>query len=231
MCLNTLGQDREFTPEQIRYALDTVKLYRNEWERIEKANLRKDIDRKLDNMDAERMYKEVHEPMDIAEADKRAEEAVSLQEGNEPLEEFARTQALKKHKWDLLTKMFYDPDGAVAHKRNEDNKKDGGKSRVVVEERLGTPNTSGDGPSGMNVDEKYEPLAPEYWKQPFLDLKELHVLKMPRVLQSLFYLLQYEREQIAEHDTNKLDFKKAKSLIGDDLFERMSQYNPLGSRE
>ena len=78
VCLNTLGQDREFTAEQISFALDTVKLYRDEWERIETENLRKDIDRKLDNMEAERIYKESHEPMDIAEADKRAEEAVAL---------------------------------------------------------------------------------------------------------------------------------------------------------
>ena len=64
VCLNTLGQDREFTPEEIRYALDTTKLYRDEWTRIEKDNLKRDIDRKLDNMDAERVYKESHDPMD-----------------------------------------------------------------------------------------------------------------------------------------------------------------------
>jgi len=64
-----------------------------------------------------------------------------------------------------------------------------------------------------------------------MDLKELHVLKMPRVLQTLFYLLRYEREQICESDTNKLDFKLAKNLIGEDLFERMARYNPLGQRE
>ena len=129
--------------------------------------------------------------------------------------------------------MFYDPEGAAAHARNQDRSgvSGGAKSRTGDENRLGTPNTSGEPPSGFNPDEKYVPLAPEYWKQPFLDLKDLHVLKMPRVLQSLFYLLQYDREQIAERDTNKLDFKKAKSLIGDDLFEKMSRYNPLGSRE
>ena len=46
-------------------------------------------------------------------------------------------------------------------------------------DRTGTPNTAGgDGAA----EEKYTPLAPEHWKQPFMDLKELHVLKMPRVL-------------------------------------------------
>ena len=96
-------------------------------------------------------------------------------------------------------------------------------------DRLGTPNTSG--VDGAGVEEKYIPLTPEHWKQPFLELKDLNVLKMPRVLQALFYLLKYDREMICERDTNKLDFKKAKNMISEDLFERMSKYNPLGERE
>ena len=65
-------------------------MYRDEWERIEKANLARDIDRKLDNMEAERVYKENHDAMDQAEAEKRAEEAIAIQEGQEPMEEFQR---------------------------------------------------------------------------------------------------------------------------------------------
>ena len=47
-------------------------------------------------------------------------------------------------------------------------------------DRLGTPNTSG--VDGAGVEEKYIPLTPEHWKQPFIELKDLNVLKMPRVL-------------------------------------------------
>lgn len=72
--------------------------------------------------------------------------------------------------------------------------------------------------------QEYTPLVPEQWKQSFLDLKEIHVMKMPRVLQTLFYLLRYKREDICERDTNKLDFKKVKALIKDDLFIKMSLY-------
>lgn len=74
----------------------------------------------------------------------------------------------------------------------------------------------------------YTPLVPEYWKQPFLDLTKLNVMKMPRVLQTLFYLLKYEREEICEKDTNKMDIKKLRSLINEDLFIRMSKYAPIG---
>ena len=64
-----------------------------------------------------------------------------------------------------------------------------------------------------------------------MDLKELHILKMPRVLQSLFYLLRYDRSEICEKDTNKVEFKKVKALINDQLFERMSKYQPFGQSE
>lgn len=81
------------------------------------------------------------------------------------------------------------------------------------------------------IDEKYVPLVAEYWKQPFMDIKELNIMKMPRILQTLFYVLRYDREEICERDTNALDFKKAKMLIGEDLFERMGKFNPLGENE
>jgi len=93
-------------------------------------------------------------------------------------------------------------------------------------DRTGTPNTSQIG--GGDQDEKYIPLVPEHWKQPLLDIKELNIMKMPRILQALFYTLSYTREEICECDTNKLDFKRVKSLINEDLFERMATYNPFG---
>ena len=113
VCLNTLGQDREFTEKQIRCALDTVKQYRNEWERIETENLHRDIARKLDNMEAERLYKETNEALDIAEMERRAEESTAHQEGQEPMDEVQKAFALKKAKWDFLTRQFYDPEGAL----------------------------------------------------------------------------------------------------------------------
>lgn len=95
-------------------------------------------------------------------------------------------------------------------------------------DRSGTPNTSA---MADPIDEKYVPLVAEYWKQPFMDIKELNIMKMPRILQTLFYVLRYDREEICERDTNALDFKKAKMLIGEDLFERMGKFNPLGENE
>ena len=47
---------------------------------------------------------------------------------------------------------------------------------------------------------------------------------MPRVFQTIFYLLKYEREDICERDTNKLEWKKAKLILNDDFFKRLGEY-------
>lgn len=60
---------------------------------------------------------------------------------------------------------------------------------------------------------------------------------MPRVFQSVFYLLGYNREDICERDTNKLDWKKARLVLagenndGTEFFKKLGEYNPLGSKE
>jgi hypothetical protein len=47
ICLDTLGQDRGFTDEEKRFALNTVKRFREIWEKEEIDSLTADRDRKL----------------------------------------------------------------------------------------------------------------------------------------------------------------------------------------
>ena len=44
-------------------------------------------------------------------------------------------------------------------------------------------------------------------------------------------MLGYTREQVCERDTNALDFKKIKSMIDEELFTAMSNFNAFGPRE
>lgn len=53
---------------------------------------------------------------------------------------------------------------------------------------------------------------------------------MPRVFQTVFYLLKYTREEICERDTNMIEWKKAKNLITEDFFKRIGEYNPFGPK-
>jgi len=47
VCLDTMGQDREFTTEEKKAALRVVRDYKDLWEKEEQANLLKDRDNKL----------------------------------------------------------------------------------------------------------------------------------------------------------------------------------------
>jgi len=39
VCLNTMGQDREFTSDEIKFALETCQFYKTVWEEVERKNL------------------------------------------------------------------------------------------------------------------------------------------------------------------------------------------------
>lgn len=49
-------------------------------------------------------------------------------------------------------------------------------------------------------------------------------------MQSVFYFLQYRREDVCERGTNKFFWKKAKFLLDDEFLNRLSFFNSLGSK-
>ena len=54
------------------------------------------------------------------------------------------------------------------------------------------------------------------------NIKSFRVLKMPHILQALFFLNMCEREKICEPNSNKLSWKKAKTLVVDWLPSKMA---------
>lgn len=64
VCLNTMGQDREFNDADLKLALRTVRNYRDRWEQVEKDNLESDIMLRLLNIAADKEYKENFEAVD-----------------------------------------------------------------------------------------------------------------------------------------------------------------------
>ena len=64
-----------------------------------------------------------------------------------------------------------------------------------------------------------------------LNIRNYNVIKFPRVLQSVCYLLGYTREEICEDSTNKLSFKKVREIIGDETFyQKMAEYKFAGPK-
>lgn len=135
---------------------------------------------------------------------------------------------MKKTRFAALTKTFYDPEGTVTHQRQLDRD----KLKSSQEQRVGTPSKD-DQPAAEKQPEgpKYYPLAPESWKKPLVELRQNSILKHPRVLQTLFYMLGYTRDEICERGTNALDFKLLKDLINESLFQKMGNYKPEGQRD
>ena len=79
----------------------------------------------------------------------------------------------------------------------------------------------------------YIPLIPEQWKEHVKSLRSLSVIKYQRIFQSLIYLLRFKRrEEVCERGSNLLSWKKVKALLeSDDLFKKISEYWPFGTKE
>lgn len=67
-------------------------------------------------------------------------------------------------------------------------------------------------------------LEKEEWTNLLTNIRDFRVLKMPHILQGLFFLTKFEREKICEVNSNKFSWKKAKQLLVTELPERMKEY-------
>lgn len=50
ICLDTLGQDREFSDNQKRFVLEVIQAFKKNWERAEIESLTADRDRKIERL-------------------------------------------------------------------------------------------------------------------------------------------------------------------------------------
>lgn len=65
----------------------------------------------------------------------------------------------------------------------------------------------------------------EKWRKLLLEnLPKINVLKQGRILQSVFYMLGYERENICERMTNRIWWKIAKKHVTEEFLKKMVEY-------
>lgn len=93
------------------------------------------------------------------------------------------------------------------------------------------------GADGQPEAPPYVPLPSNQWRESITAFTKSTVIKMPRVFQTLFYLLGYNREDICERGTNKLEWKKAKLVLlggptgdGTEFFRRIGEFTPFGAK-
>lgn len=81
----------------------------------------------------------------------------------------------------------------------------------------------------------FTPLIPQFWKDKSMNFGKLYVIRFPRIMQSLYYLLGNQREDICETETNKLSWNHARKLMiadgEDSIYYKMNEYWPLGPKE
>jgi hypothetical protein len=66
------------------------------------------------------------------------------------------------------------------------------------------------------------------WRNGLLSLAHTTVLKSPRMMQSVFYLLGYTREQVCQEGSNKFFWKYAKQLLNEEFLEKLVAFNVYG---
>ena len=74
VCLDTMGQDREFTETERRFALQTVMNFKEIWERTEFENLTRDRNRKIKIMEIDKEFMDNESHKLLEEEDKAVEE-------------------------------------------------------------------------------------------------------------------------------------------------------------
>lgn len=251
VCIDTMGQDRSLTEEQIKFAIGLVKDYAKTWQQVENENLRKEIERKVEIAKKDREYIETEGPNVVAEEERYIDEKLADREDIETDEH--RDRETKVYKLEFMGRQL---SGLTTEPDVPDDEESGGskpptakgKERSKPEDKKktekdakGAKDKPKEKPKVVQHDddqpkEPVRPLTPridrhnERWRKEILALKEAKVIRFPRIFQAVFYLLGYKREDICEVDTNKLWWKKAKVHINDDFFMRLFKYNPVGPK-
>ena len=175
ICMDTLGQSRQFGSAEVQIALKLSEQFTKSLEESENSKLTKDKMMRLEHKKKleEMAEKELKELQDAE--DKAYNDAV-----NEITEEVSEEESAYKGdigRYKVLAKHIIDP-----------------PIRGFVN-----------------------------------DLSQYNVLKMRKIMQSVFYLLRYKREDICYPKSNRIWWKKARPLINESFFSKLENYSPLGA--
>lgn len=120
-----MGQDREFTEEQKQYALKCIKHFKEQWEKIENRNLERDVLAKTAGLDFDGNYRTYWETQDLAELEKKIQDAIlsatndKNAEGDE-ITEAEKEVIRKEERYRLTTLGFYGPAALAEWKALQD---------------------------------------------------------------------------------------------------------------
>lgn len=225
VCLDTMGQDRQFQEDQVDLTLNAISYFTKSWEERERKNLAKDVERRIEKMEEDKYFAEKYKAKFEEIEDRWVEQ--NLEETEEPKDEVAKNEERKLLRLQFKKKILNAEKIEVRPESPPETKKDDRRDRRSKKDHH--KDESRDESKDQQEEEQID--YTEKWKNDLLQLKNYKVIKMPRVIQAILYLLGYSREQICEENTNKLCWKKAKDLITDEFFKRVREYNPVGPKD
>jgi hypothetical protein len=212
VCLDTLGQDREFTQKERLFALQTVMNFAKIWEKREKENLTRDRNFRLQMIELDKDYNENWLPKLSEEEDDLFKE--HIQNINYLDSNKASQQVLNTENSGDTDSRAQTPAQKHPYSRMDEEQKDMYHKAMRLKIQAQQFKTC------------------EYFKAGFKIFRESTVIKYVRVWQSLFYLLGTPRDQICEMETNKLKWKYAKNQIEPlgQMVERLVNFEAQGHK-
>lgn len=262
VCLDTMGQDRALTEDQVGFSIQIVKEYAHNWHDSEVAFLQKDIVEKVEGLKKDRDYMENEGPNIAGDEEKFIDDMLAMREDLETDEQRDKETKFYKFRFNTtqLTALTTEPEVTEEDEKSRESKpatsKDKGKQPPNPKDAKAAPakdakaaqpppakkkeavvekdKEEADGEGDFEHRQLAEPRLDEAsrkWRDEIVKLKNAKVIRFPRVLQSIMYLLQISREEICEVKTNKLWWKKAKNIISDDFFMKIFKYDPIGPKE
>ena len=226
VCIDTMGQDRALKEEQIKFAVNIVKEYSENWEQTEKDNLRKDVQRKVEACRKDKDYFENESDNIKSDEEKYVDDMLATREDLETDEQ--RDAMAKVYKFQFYSKfvsgLTTDPESTEDEsisskpptakgkdrkdekKGKKEDKKSKPSSKKVESKDKGKDSKDqeetkdeGEGEGDKEPEKLQEPRVDESnsrWRKEILALKESKTICFPRIFQCIFYLIGYTREQI-----------------------------------
>lgn len=209
--LNTLGQDRKFTEDEINFALKCIKDYQDAWEETERVNLDADVRYKVEMAEFDKYYREHYETQDNAEIESLVDQATQdaatekMAQGEDEMDDDERELVSKKTRYEAYKRMFWAPEALVEYQAKLEragnvsvNAPSAQDQRVAsaISSIAGTSakksqlSNKNDESVELNIP-KWAALVPECWKERMIEFSKLHVVKYLRILQTANYLLKF----------------------------------------
>jgi len=73
-------------------------------------------------------------------------------------------------------------------------------------------------------------LENDEWKIELLKMQNMKVMKVPKIIQAVMYILEFQREKVCEPDSQLFCWKKAKKLLLETMPTRMYEYIAVGAK-